>query len=346
MVHLFLHLIICANSKDSYFKGVFIKKGQLLTSRRKLADDLGLTERTVRTCLKRLEDSNEILIEKNQNFSLITISQYISYQHEIEYRATHKKTFKQSTNTSSLEGGYDKNDPPTTHQRPTNDPLTTHKNRGETTHKTTHEKTSKQSTNTSSLEGGYDKNDPQNDQLEKNNKRIKNPKFVKKTTHIIQEDKNIRIQEEDSSTIQQSSSSISSYLLKRKPKKSFSAGNKKFEFLDRVIKAFTGAHGSYEVLNIGKERAAAGKILAHYKKKYPNSTSEETLAGLGAYFEKCVKINDQWMSENMSLSLIVSKFNEINKKLTNGKQKSGVSDSYREELLARLHTAASNKNTQ
>lgn len=91
------------------------------------------------------------------------------------------------------------------------------------------------------------------------------------------------------------------------------------DFVDKIVTCFAEVHGDYEILNKGKERQAAGKLLSLYKKKYPDADSEQTLAGLKAYFEKCVKINDNWLRDNMSLPLIVSKFNEIKRKLSNGK---------------------------
>lgn len=90
------------------------------------------------------------------------------------------------------------------------------------------------------------------------------------------------------------------------------------DFVDKIVDAFVEVHGDYEIVNKGKERQAAGKLLNLYKKKYPDADSEQTLDGLKAYFKKCVKIDDNWLRDNMSLPLIVSKFNEIKKKLTNG----------------------------
>jgi hypothetical protein len=91
----------------------------------------------------------------------------------------------------------------------------------------------------------------------------------------------------------------------------------KTDFIDSIVNSFSAIH-NYEVINRGKERSAAGKLLNIYKKKYPNSTGEETIDALSAYFTACLNINDAWLKDNMSLSIIVSKFNEINKKLKNG----------------------------
>jgi len=102
---------------------------------------------------------------------------------------------------------------------------------------------------------------------------------------------------------------------------------KKYSYIDEIIGLFQSSyyelHGmEYVIMNIGKERNMAGKLLRHYKEYNPNKTSEETLNDLKKYFNRCVSINDTWLRQNMSLSIIISKFNEINNILRNGKQNS------------------------
>jgi len=97
--------------------------------------------------------------------------------------------------------------------------------------------------------------------------------------------------------------------------------NKSPDFIDQILDCFIQEHGSYEVLNKGKERTAIAKILQVYKEKYPAATSEETIEGLRVYFKQCINIPDVWLMNNMSPSIIVSKFNEINKILRNGTAK-------------------------
>lgn len=102
-----------------------------------------------------------------------------------------------------------------------------------------------------------------------------------------------------------------------------SAKKAEMDFIDQIIQLFVEAHGDYLIINNGEERKAAGKILGIYKKKYPGATSEETLAALKQYFLSCVNINDAWLKTNMSLPIMVNKFNQINKILKNGTNKSG-----------------------
>ncbi len=120
--------------------------------------------------------------------------------------------------------------------------------------------------------------------------------------------------------------------LSRKPKP------RNYEFIDSIIDLFVQAHGSYEILNIGKERAAAARLLKTYKDKNPAATAGETIAALRYYFDQCVNINDAWLKSNMSLSIIISKFNEINNILRNGGiKKTGVTDAELADLMARKH---------
>lgn len=114
-----------------------------------------------------------------------------------------------------------------------------------------------------------------------------------------------------------------------------SAKKAEMDFIDQIIQLFVEAHGDYLIINNGEERKAAAKILGIYKKKYPGATSEETLAALKQYFLNCVNINDAWLKTNMSLPIMVNKFNQINKILKNGTNKpGGATNKELTELLA------------
>lgn len=116
------------------------------------------------------------------------------------------------------------------------------------------------------------------------------------------------------------------------------------DFVDQVIDIFASEYESmnqiqYAQIAKGKERSAAGKILKLHKERHPEMTSDETLRSLQIYFRACVAITDDWLRNNMSLSIIVSKFNEINNKLKNGQIKrvngAGVTDAELAELIGR-----------
>jgi hypothetical protein len=80
MVHLFLHLILKASRRESKWRGLTIEKGQLITGRKRLAQELNMTEQKIRTYLQRLVDTEEITIKATNKFSVITICNYANYQ--------------------------------------------------------------------------------------------------------------------------------------------------------------------------------------------------------------------------------------------------------------------------
>lgn len=80
MLALWIHILVSANWKDKKWRGMTIKRGQLLTSRSHLAAETGLSEQQVRRCLSRLQESQEITCETTNKNTMITICKYDSYQ--------------------------------------------------------------------------------------------------------------------------------------------------------------------------------------------------------------------------------------------------------------------------
>ena len=109
MVHLLFHLIAKANHKDGKWRGIDIKRGQLITGRDVLKSETGISTQSIRTCLERLKSTSEITIKTTSKYSLITILKYDSYQVN---ENTNQQTNQQLTNNQ-----------PTTNQQ-----LTTNKN--------------------------------------------------------------------------------------------------------------------------------------------------------------------------------------------------------------------------
>lgn len=104
MVQLFTWLLLSASDKDVHYRGVVLRRGQVLVSRRKLSQQLHMSERTFRTCISRLQMTGEITTQTTHLYTIITICNYDVYQ------------------------------APSDSYRPTTDPLPTH----QTTHQTTH----------------------------------------------------------------------------------------------------------------------------------------------------------------------------------------------------------------
>jgi len=77
---LFIHLLLTANFEEKEWNGITIKRGQLVTSRKKLAKALGLTEREIRTSLNHLKSTNNLTIKTTSRYSLITVVNWAKYQ--------------------------------------------------------------------------------------------------------------------------------------------------------------------------------------------------------------------------------------------------------------------------
>ena len=118
MVHLYIHLLLSANHTTVKWQGSAIKRGQLVTSVAQLAKNTGLSVQSVRTCLNRLESTNEIAIETTKMYTLITICNYGRYignesnSNKASNKASNKQPTKQkqSANKRLTTNKNDKND--------------------------------------------------------------------------------------------------------------------------------------------------------------------------------------------------------------------------------------------
>lgn len=88
----FIHLLLSANYKDRNWQGIVVKRGQKITSIKKLADELNISERNVRTAIKHLKATGEVTSTSTSKFTVISIKNYDLYQ------ASDKQSDKQVTN--------------------------------------------------------------------------------------------------------------------------------------------------------------------------------------------------------------------------------------------------------
>lgn len=105
MVHLFIYLILNANHKDKKWKGVTIKKGQLISGINSLNKNTSISIQSIRTCLERLKSTCEITIKSTNKYSIITIVNWELYQYEedeVTSKSTGKLTNKQQTTNKQL----------------------------------------------------------------------------------------------------------------------------------------------------------------------------------------------------------------------------------------------------
>ena len=108
MMALWSRLLVMASYKDREYRSIAIKRGQVLTSMRSLASESGLSMRTLRTCLARLEESQQVTLETTHRHTIITISNYEKYQGAVIESDTLSDTLS---------------DTPATHQRHTENSL-------------------------------------------------------------------------------------------------------------------------------------------------------------------------------------------------------------------------------
>jgi len=111
--HLFLYFLLRANWEDGRWKGIDVKRGQLITGRLQLSKDTGLSEREIRTCQEKLKTTGEVTIKTTSKYSIITICKYDVYQ------------IKFDKNDQHIDQHIDQ---PKTNQRPTSDQQTTTNN--------------------------------------------------------------------------------------------------------------------------------------------------------------------------------------------------------------------------
>jgi len=79
-VRLYIHLLIKANHKKTFYRGEEIKRGQVYTGRKQLAKETGLTEQNIRTSLKNLIVTKHLTIDSTSHRSVITLKNYNKFQ--------------------------------------------------------------------------------------------------------------------------------------------------------------------------------------------------------------------------------------------------------------------------
>lgn len=80
MYHLFSYLLLTANREKKIWHGVEILRGQLVTGRKELSQNTGISQQSIRTCLKRLKSTSELTVKSTNKYSIITICNYETYQ--------------------------------------------------------------------------------------------------------------------------------------------------------------------------------------------------------------------------------------------------------------------------
>jgi hypothetical protein len=112
-VHLFLYILLKANHADKMWQGHDVKRGQLITSIGHLSIATGISQRSVRTLLKKFENTGEIEVKTTNKFTLVSVCKYECYQiadEESDKQNVTQTTIKrQSTDKQLTTNKNDKN---------------------------------------------------------------------------------------------------------------------------------------------------------------------------------------------------------------------------------------------
>lgn len=77
---LFMYLLFTVNFEDKKWRGITVKKGQLITSYDHLSKGVGLSVQQTRTSLDKLKSTGEVTHKTNNKYGLLTVINYKQYQ--------------------------------------------------------------------------------------------------------------------------------------------------------------------------------------------------------------------------------------------------------------------------
>ena len=114
----FIHCLLLANHQDNKWHGVLVERGTFITSISKLSQSAGLTPQQVRTALKKLSKSGEVVTKSQQGakYTIIRVCNYEKFQDNKEitkYQQSDNKVItkcQQSDNKVITTNKNDKND--------------------------------------------------------------------------------------------------------------------------------------------------------------------------------------------------------------------------------------------
>ncbi len=76
---LFLHLLLTASTEATEWHGVSVARGQRITTLAQLVEETGLTIQCIRTSLRRLQSSGEVLSEVTNKYRVVTVCKFDDY---------------------------------------------------------------------------------------------------------------------------------------------------------------------------------------------------------------------------------------------------------------------------
>lgn len=100
-MRVFIHCLLKANYKSKKWQGKVIPAGSFITGRRKMAQELAMTEQQVRTALSNLKSTNEITIKPYSQYSIISINNWDKFQ-GINQQSNQQITNEQPTDNQQI----------------------------------------------------------------------------------------------------------------------------------------------------------------------------------------------------------------------------------------------------
>ena len=112
---LFLHLLLKANYEEKKWRGNKIEKGQILTTITTLSEETRLTPQQIRTCIKKLESTGEIVAKRANGITLINIEKWGFFQQDLSQKGNRganegqtKGNQRANQGQTKQEGNYEK----------------------------------------------------------------------------------------------------------------------------------------------------------------------------------------------------------------------------------------------
>lgn len=82
VLRLYIHLLLKASFKDFEYEGGSYKAGSVITGRKKLAEELKISEWQVLTAIEKLKSTGEITVNTTNKFTVITVNNWQESQSE------------------------------------------------------------------------------------------------------------------------------------------------------------------------------------------------------------------------------------------------------------------------
>ena len=99
VLRVFLHCLLKANHQDNKWQGKVIRRGSLATSYDNIGESLKLSKQQVRTAIKNLKSTGEIVTNVTPKYLLVSIVKYDDYQYSSKKTNTQLTLNQHSTNT-------------------------------------------------------------------------------------------------------------------------------------------------------------------------------------------------------------------------------------------------------